>query len=81
MQLNNNNKNTNEKRYQCREQARLKYRIESRKVTFWLETINLAGITRDALLLIAKEIGSPEKPEGKEGKAGTGIVPLLGNLQ
>jgi uncharacterized protein YfdQ (DUF2303 family) len=62
-------------------QARLKYRIESRKVTFWLETINLAGITRDALLLIAKEIGSPEKPEGKDGKAGTGIVPLLGNLQ
>jgi len=60
-------------------QARLKYRIESRKVTFWLETINLAGITRDALLLIAKEIGSPVKPDGKDAKPGTGIVPLLGS--
>lgn len=62
-------------------EARLKYRIESRKVTFWLETINLAGITRDALILIAKEIGSPEKPEEKGGKPGTGIVPLLGSHQ
>ena len=60
-------------------EARLKYRIASRKITFWFETVNLAGNTRDALLLICKEIGSPVKPDEKGARPGTGIIPLLGS--
>lgn len=47
--------------------ARLKYRIENRKLSLWFETIGVHTIIRDSVLEVVKEI---------EGK--TGIKPLLG---
>lgn len=48
--------------------ARLKYRIDSRKLALWFETISIHVIVRDSIMLVVKEIA--EK---------TSIVPLLGN--
>lgn len=48
--------------------ARLKYRIESRRLSLWFETIGIHVIIRDSILLVTKEVS--EK---------TGIIPLLGN--
>lgn len=47
--------------------ARLKYRIEGRKLALWFETISVHAIIRDAILGVTKFVA--EK---------TGIVPLLG---
>lgn len=48
--------------------ARLKFRIEGRKLAIWFETIAIHKIIRDSILLVVKEIA--EK---------TGITPLIGN--
>ena len=48
--------------------ARLKYRIASRKITFWLETVNLPKLVRDSLIEVTKEIAEKTK-----------IIPLLGD--
>ena len=70
-------------------EARLKYRIESRKLTLWFETIGLHEIIRHAIMGIVAEIAHPEKPSGtgtadfKDAevfKPGTGIMPLLGSI-
>lgn len=49
--------------------ARLKYRIESRKLMLRIETVQLEKVVRDAILLSVQQVA--EK---------TGIVPLLGQL-
>ena len=48
--------------------ARLKYRIEGRKLSLWYETIAMHVIIRDSIMLLVKLVA--EK---------TGITPLLGN--
>lgn len=48
--------------------ARLKYRIEGRKLALWFETIAMHTIIRDSILLVVKDVA--EK---------TGITPFTGN--
>lgn len=49
--------------------ARLKVRVNERKLTLWFETINKPGIIRESIMAITKQVA--EK---------TGIVPLLGGI-
>lgn len=62
--------------------ARLKYRIESRKLVLWFETIALHEVIRHSILSIVGQIAAPQRTG--EDKAlvgsGTGIVPLLGKI-
>ena len=50
-------------------EARLKTRIEGRKLALWYETINPVKLRRDAILATVKKIGEA-----------TGIIPLLGSI-
>lgn len=49
--------------------ARIKYRIQERKLTLWYETIDMPGIVRDSIMLIVKQIADKTK-----------IVPMLGSI-
>lgn len=62
--------------------ARLKYRIESRKLTLWFETIALPDVIRHSILSIVNQIAAPQRT-GEDKlllTSGTGIVPLLGKI-
>lgn len=48
--------------------ARLKYRIESRKLSLWFETIALHTIVRDSILLVVKDVATK-----------TELTPFTGN--
>jgi uncharacterized protein YfdQ (DUF2303 family) len=66
--------------------ARLKYRIESRKLALWFETIALHEITRHAIMSLVSQIARAKaQPEDADSEAlfepGTGIIPLLGSPQ
>jgi uncharacterized protein YfdQ (DUF2303 family) len=50
-------------------EARLKFRIESSKLTLWLETISPHTIVRDSVKAVVKEVADK-----------TGIIPLLGSV-